>query len=58
VGAISISGPSSRILKQEREIGAFLAATCKEISRQMGFSDRAVVQPVPNRNTVVRRAGT
>ena len=58
VGALSISGPSSRILKQEREIGATLAATCKEISRQMGFSERAVPLPVPNRNAVVRRAGS
>lgn len=58
VGALSISGPSSRILKQEREIGATLAATCKEISRQMGFSERAVSLPVPNRTAVVRRAGS
>ena len=58
VGALSISGPSSRILKQEREIGATLAATCKEISRQMGFSERAAPQPIPNRNAVIRRAGS
>src|SRR5215469_803279 len=58
VGALSISGPSSRILKQEREIGATLAATCREISRQMGFSERGVPQPAPNRNVIVRRAGS
>ena len=58
VGALSISGPSSRILKQEREIGATLAATCKEISRQMGFSERGIPQPVANRNVAVRRAGS
>ncbi|PYY01975.1 MAG: hypothetical protein DMG64_12955 [Acidobacteria bacterium] len=57
VGALSISGPSSRILKQEREIGATLAATCKEISRQMGFAERGMPQAMPNRNAVVRRAG-
>ena len=56
VGALSISGPSSRILKQEREIGAFLAATCKEISRQMGYSERNRPVPFPNRNAPVRRA--
>jgi len=58
VGALSISGPSVRILKQEREIGTVLAATCKEISRQMGFSDTNLPQPAQNRGIAFRRAST
>src|SRR5207302_44822 len=58
VGALSISGPSVRILKQEREIGTVLAATCKEISRQMGFSDTNLTQLAQNRGIAFRRAST
>jgi IclR family transcriptional regulator, KDG regulon repressor len=56
VGALSISGPSTRIQKQEREIGTTLAGICREISRHMGFSERNAPVPFPNRNTPVRRA--
>lgn len=56
VGALSISGPSVRILKQEREIGSTLAGTCKEISRQMGFSESNLSQLAQNRSVVLRRA--
>ena len=58
VGAVSISGPSVRIQKVEKEIGTALAATCKEISRQLGFSERGTISPAPNRNAAVRRAGS
>jgi hypothetical protein len=53
---LSISGPSVRILKQEREIGSTLAGTCKEISRQMGFSESNLSQLAQNRSVVLRRA--
>ncbi|MFL6438931.1 MAG: IclR family transcriptional regulator [Terriglobales bacterium] len=56
VGALSISGPSTRIQKQEREIGTTLAGICREISRHMGFSERNAPVPFPNRNAPVRRA--
>ena len=56
VGALSISGPSIRIQKQEREIGSTLAATCREISRQMGYPDRSPAQAIPARMAAVRRA--
>lgn len=58
VGAVSISGPSVRIQKVEKEIGTALAATCKEISRQLGYSERGSISPAPNRNAAVRRAGS
>jgi IclR family acetate operon transcriptional repressor len=56
IGALSISGPSTRIQKQEREIGSTLAAICREISRQMGYSERNAPVPFPNRNAPLRRA--
>lgn len=56
VGAVSVSGPSIRIQKQEREIGAALAATCKEISRQMGYSEPGPAQPALSRGA--RRANS
>ena len=58
VAALSISGPSIRILKQEREIGSTLATTCKEISRQIGFSGQSATQPAPSRNAAPRRTNT
>jgi IclR family transcriptional regulator, KDG regulon repressor len=58
VGAVSISGPSIRIQKQEREIGTVLAATCKEVSRQLGFSDRSAPSSAPGRSASARRAGS
>jgi IclR family transcriptional regulator, KDG regulon repressor len=36
--AISISGPTGRMLSREREMGAALAQCCREVSRQLGFS--------------------
>ena len=58
IAAMSVSGPSARILKQEREIGTTLASLCKEMSRQVGFPGRRNLQPVPNRTTAARRAGS
>jgi IclR family transcriptional regulator, KDG regulon repressor len=58
VAAMSVSGPSVRILKQEREIGTTLASLCKDISRQIGFSGRSITPPVQNRNTAARRVGS
>jgi DNA-binding IclR family transcriptional regulator len=58
VAALSVSGPSSRIMKQEREIGATLAATCKEVSRQIGFSGPDAAQVAPNRSPAGRRVGS
>lgn len=57
VAAMSVSGPSVRMLKQEREIGATLASLCQELSRQIGFSGRTAIQPASNR-TAARRAGS
>jgi len=57
VAAMSVSGPSTRMLKQEREIGTALASLCKELSRQIGFSGRAVTQVVQNRTSATRRPG-
>jgi DNA-binding IclR family transcriptional regulator len=37
VAAISVSGPSVRMLKQERDIGSALLSTCGDISRKIGF---------------------
>jgi DNA-binding IclR family transcriptional regulator len=36
--AMSMSGPTGRMLAREREMGAAIAQTCREISRQLGFS--------------------
>jgi IclR family transcriptional regulator, KDG regulon repressor len=36
--AMSLSGPSGRILPREREMGAAIAHTCREISRQLGYA--------------------
>jgi len=58
VAALSVSGPSIRIQKQEREIGTTLAATCKEISRALGFADGAGNSPVQPRLAAARRAGS
>lgn len=66
IGALSISGPSVRIQKQEREIGSALAATCREISRQLGFAEpmpvpKAQTKSLPaaqTRTPLVRRAGS
>ncbi len=43
IAAMSISGPTGRMSSQEREIGAALVQSCREISRQLGFMgfDRA-----------------
>lgn len=57
VGALSVSGPSVRIQKQEREIGSTLAATCKEISRQLGFAERKPVPSVHARAAAAQRRG-
>ena len=56
IGALSVSGPSVRIQKQERDIGSTLASICREISRQMGFNDKPVTPPLQSRPAVVRRA--
>lgn len=62
IGAMSISGPSVRIQKQERDIGTALAATCRDISRQLGFAEPAPKQqtksvpPPQNRPVLARRA--
>lgn len=63
IGAMSISGPSVRIQKQEREIGTALAATCRDISRQLGFAEPAPapkqtksVPPPQSRPALARRA--
>ena len=37
IAAISVSGPMSRMLKQEKQIGETLVSVCKELSRYMGF---------------------
>ena len=55
VAALSVSGPSARILKQERDIGTTLASTCKDISRQIGFSGQSAAQTAPSRNAAPRR---
>jgi IclR family transcriptional regulator, KDG regulon repressor len=36
--ALSISGPSTRMLRREREMGLALAESCREISRHLGYS--------------------
>jgi DNA-binding IclR family transcriptional regulator len=36
--ALSISGPSTRMLRHEREMGLALAESCREISRHLGYS--------------------
>jgi len=64
IGAMSISGPSIRIQKQEREIGTALATTCREISRQLGFAEPAPLAkaqtksmpPAQGRPVLARRA--
>ncbi len=38
VAAMSVSGPSIRMLKQERDIGSALLATCGEISKKIGYA--------------------
>jgi DNA-binding IclR family transcriptional regulator len=58
VAALSVSGPSLRILKQERDIGSTLSATCKDISRQIGFSGQSAAQSAPSRNATARRTTT
>jgi DNA-binding IclR family transcriptional regulator len=42
VAAMSVSGPSVRMLKQEREVGSTLVSTCIEMSRRIGFSSQPV----------------
>jgi DNA-binding IclR family transcriptional regulator len=37
IAAISVSGPMSRMLKQEKEVGKTLGGACNHISRYMGF---------------------
>jgi IclR family acetate operon transcriptional repressor len=56
IAALSVSGPSARILKQERDIGTALAQTCKDISRQLGFSSEAAGAGMPARSLSVRRS--
>jgi DNA-binding IclR family transcriptional regulator len=50
-GAVSVSGPSGRVLSREREIGAALSKVCREISRQLGYAGparpRYGTQPLP-----------
>lgn len=58
IAAMSVSGPSIRILKQERDIGATLASTCKELSRQIGFSGEGAAPAAQNRSAVARRTGS
>jgi IclR family acetate operon transcriptional repressor len=58
VAAMSVSGPSTRMLKQEREIGTALASLCQELSRQIGFSSRAATQTVQSRTSATRRPGS
>ena len=58
VAAMSVSGPSARMLKQEREIGTALASLCKELSRQIGFPGRTVTPSVQNRTSAMRRPGS
>ena len=38
VGAISISGPTGRMQKREREMGISLTDCCREISKSLGFT--------------------
>jgi DNA-binding IclR family transcriptional regulator len=56
VAAMSVSGPSMRILKQEREIGNALAAVCKEMSRQIGFSGQRSSTAIAQRAAAGKRA--
>lgn len=37
VAAVSVSGPMSRMLRQEKQVGETLVRVCNEISRYMGF---------------------
>ncbi|HXN21612.1 MAG TPA: IclR family transcriptional regulator [Candidatus Dormibacteraeota bacterium] len=37
IAAVSVSGPMSRMLKQEKEVGKTLVRACKDMSRYMGF---------------------
>lgn len=37
IAAVSVSGPMSRMLQQEKEVGKTIASVCNEISRYMGF---------------------
>jgi DNA-binding IclR family transcriptional regulator len=45
--AISISGPTGRMLLREREMGVAIAQSCREISRQLGFSGAGRARSLP-----------